>query len=165
MLRRPRTRSCPPRWTNWWPKGPGGCWPPLWRPRSRPTLRASPGRWTTRAIAWWSARTRRGPVPPDRSRTHRGPGAPGRRPSGRRGDRGEEAVPVVDPAPLGPQVPEGGRGAAVDVPARDELGGLRARPGGVLRIGGRAVGLGGHPAHHRVAEGTGPVRPSVPEGR
>ena len=54
----------------------------------------------------------------------------------------------LDPAALGPQVPEGGRGAAVDVPARDELGRLRPCPGGVLRIGGRAVGLGRHPAHH-----------------
>ena len=68
---------------------------------------------------------------------------------------------VLDPAAVGPEVPQGGRGAALDVPPRDELGGLRARPGGVLRLGRRAVGLGGHPADHRLAEGTGPVRPPV----
>ena len=37
--------------------------------------------------------------------------------------------------------------------------------GGVLRVGCRAVGLGDHPADYGMAEGTGPVRPSFPEGR
>ena len=60
----------------------------------------------------------------------------------------------LDPAALGPEVPQGGRGAAPDVPPRDELGRLRARPGGVLRFGRRAVGLGHHPADHGMAEGT-----------
>ena len=34
-------------------------------------------------------------------------------------------------------------------------------PGGVLRVGRRAVGLGDHPADYGVAGGAGPVRSSV----
>jgi hypothetical protein len=45
-----------------------------------------------------------------------------RRPSSGRGNWGEDAVPVFDPAAVGPQVPQGGRGPAADVPPRDELG-------------------------------------------
>ena len=60
-------------------------------------------------------------------------------------------LPLFDPAPLGPQVPQGGRGAAAHVSARDELGGLRPRPRGVLRLRRRALGLGDHPADDGLA--------------
>jgi len=73
--------------------------------------------------------------------------------------------PVFNPAALGPQVPQGGRRAALDLPARDELGGLRPRLGGVLRIGRRAVRFGDYPAHHRLAARTGRVLPPVVERR
>ena len=88
------------------------------------------------------------PVAGDRSGTRRGPGPTGRRPPGRRGDGRTDPLSQLDPSAVGPQVPEGRRGAALDVPARDELGGLRPRPRGVLRLGRGALGLGDHPAGH-----------------
>ena len=45
----------------------------------------------------------------------------GERQAGRRRDGRAGPVPQLDPAAVVPQEPEGGRGAAVDVPARDEL--------------------------------------------
>ena len=52
---------------------------------------------------------------------------------------GAVAVPQLDPGAVVPQEPEGVRGVAVDVPARDELGGLRPGAGRVLRLRRRAV--------------------------
>jgi hypothetical protein len=52
--------------------------------------------------------------------------------------------------------------AEVDVPARDELGRLRPRPGGVLQLGRRAVRLGDHPADRPVAGGGEAVLGSQP---
>src|SRR5581483_1168333 len=72
------------------------------------------------------------------------------------------AVPEPDPGAVVPEEPEGVRGAAADVPARDELGRLRPGAGRVLRFRRRAVAVGDHPADEELAGGTGTLRPPQP---
>ena len=100
-----------------------------------------------RAATGGAQRPRRAPLAGHRRRSARGPGTHGS--NDRRVDEetGERALPQLDPAAVGPQVAQGGRGAPADLSARDELGGLRPGARGVLRLGGRTVGLGHHPAH------------------
>ena len=65
--------------------------------------------------------------------------ARGQRPPRRRGNRRTAAVHELDPHAVVPQVAEGVRGVAFDVPARDELGRLRLCPVGVFRLEPRAL--------------------------
>ena len=58
-------------------------------------------------------------------------------------------------SPWARKSPKGGRGAVVDVPARDEQRRLRPGAGRVLRLHRRTERLGDHPARHPVA-GRGP---------
>ena len=78
-------------------------------------------------------------------------GAAGGRPPGRPGTRAARAVALGGAAAVVPTQPQGGRGAGAAVAARAVHRRLRARPGGVLRLWGGAVGRGGRPAADRLA--------------
>jgi len=121
MLRRPRTRSCRARLTSWSRKGEAHAGRRL----------GGRGRCLCDRIGLTSGRSGSptgGAQRPCRGRslvTVRGPsrsGPHGPTTVGSTSDRGEAAVPLCDPAAVGQEVPEGGRGPALDVPPWDELG-------------------------------------------
>ena len=134
------------------PRAPGGCWPWRWRPRWTPMCRGWSMKSTSTASGWWSGTVTRRPRGRDRRRAGRGGGTAGERPPSRRGDGRAAPVPQLDHPAVGPQVTEGGRGAAVDVSAGMSSKDFALGAGGVqLRFRGGSVGVGRHPPHYAVA--------------
>ena len=129
-------------------------------------LTGRPTSGTNRATVWWSATGMRMPGrwSPERDPVEvRAPRVDDRRVDEVTGERMRFRSSILPPwARKSPKVAEvlpllylHGMSSGDFVPALEEFFG----------VGRWAVGLGDHPADHRVAEGPGPVRPPILEGR